>query len=95
MTMNKAFDMFNTQTIETFEASSYAALQRKLDQLNEERRRVEFLREMQKIKTIKIAEFFKAVFATLTNRSEIDDFQKKKLFKIVNLKNTRTSFNMI
>ncbi len=86
ITMNEAFDTFNTQTIEAFETSNYAILQRKLDQLNEKRRRVELLREMQKIRAVKIAEFSKVVLATTTNRSDIDDFQKKKLFKIVNFK---------
>jgi recombinational DNA repair protein RecR len=80
ITMNEAFDTFNTSIVETFE-SNYAVLQRELDQLIEKRRRIELLREMQKTKTIKIAEFFEVVFATSTNRNEIDDFQKKKLFK--------------
>jgi hypothetical protein len=86
ITMNEASDTFNTQTIEALETSNYAALQRKLDQLNEERRRIELLREMQKIRTVKIAEFFEIIFATTTNRNDIDDFQKKKFFKIVNSK---------
>jgi hypothetical protein len=81
--MNEAFDTFNTSTVEAFE-SNYAALQRELDQLNEKRRRVELLREMQKTKTVKIAEFSEVMFATSTNCNEIDDFQKKKFFKIVN-----------
>jgi hypothetical protein len=84
--MNETFDTFDTQTIETFEVSNYAALQQELDQLNEKRRRVQLLRKMQRIRTIKIAEFFEEIFAALTNRSEIDDLQKKKLFKIVNFK---------
>jgi hypothetical protein len=84
--MNEAFDTFNTQTIEAFEASNYAALQRELDLLNEKSRRIDFLREMQKIRTIKTAEFSHVIFATSTNRSDIDDFQKKKFFKIVNYK---------
>jgi hypothetical protein len=46
ITMNEAFDTFNTQTIEAFETSNYAALQRKLDQLNEKRQRIELLREI-------------------------------------------------
>ncbi len=54
--------------------------------MNEKRRRVELLREVQKTRTIKIAEFFEIILATSTNRSEIDDLQKKKLFKIVNSK---------
>jgi recombinational DNA repair protein RecR len=83
--MNEIFDTFNTSIIEAFE-SNYVVLQRELNQLNEERRRIELLREMQKTKTIKIAEFFEVIFATLTNRNEIDDLQKKKLFKIVNFK---------
>ncbi len=86
VTMNKTFDTFSTQTIDAFKTSNYAVLQRKLDQLNEKRRRIELLREMQKIKAVKTAEFFETVLATLTNRSEIDDLQKKKLFKIVNFK---------
>jgi hypothetical protein len=83
--MNEAFDTFNTSTIEALE-SIYAALQRELDQLNEKRRRVELLREMQKTKATKTAEFSEIIFATSTNCSEIDDLQKKKLFKIVNSK---------
>jgi hypothetical protein len=83
--MNETFDTFSMSIIETFE-SNYAVLQRELDQLNEKRRRVELLREMQKTRTIKIAEFSEVILATSTNRNEIDDFQKKKLFKIVNFK---------
>jgi hypothetical protein len=85
ITMNEAFDTFNTSTIEALK-SNYAVLQRELDQLNEKRRRIELLREMQKTKAVKTAEFSEVVFATSTNRSEIDDLQKKKLFKIVNSK---------
>ncbi len=85
ITMNEAFDTFNTSTVETFE-SNYAVLQRELDQLNKKRRRIEFLRKMQKTRTIKIVEFFEIIFATLTNRNEIDDLQKKNFFKIVNFK---------
>jgi recombinational DNA repair protein RecR len=73
ITMNEAFDTFNTSIIKAFE-SNYAVLQRELDQLNEKRRRIELLREMQKTKTIKTVEFFKIIFATSTNRNEIDDF---------------------
>jgi recombinational DNA repair protein RecR len=83
--MNEAFDTFNTLIIEAFE-SNYAALQRELDQLNEKRRRVELLREMQKMRTVKTAEFSEIILATTTNRNEIDDLQKKKFFKIVNFK---------
>ncbi len=85
ITMNEAFDTFSTSIIEAFE-SNYAALQRELDQLNEKRRRIELLREMQKTRTVKIAEFFEVIFATSTNRNEIDDLQKKNFFKIVNFK---------
>jgi hypothetical protein len=84
--MNEAFDTFCTQTIEAFKASNYATLQRELDQLNEKRRRVELLREMQKIRAVKTAEFSNVILKTSTNRSEIDDLQKKKFFKIVNFK---------
>jgi hypothetical protein len=83
--MNEALDTFSTPTIEAFEPN-YAALQRELDQLNEKRRRVELLREMQKTKTVKTAGFSEVVLATSTDRSEINDLQKKKLFKIVNSK---------
>ncbi len=85
ITMNEAFDTFNTSIVEAFE-SNYAVLQRKLDQLNEKRRRIELLRKMQKTKAIKTAEFSEVIFATSTNRSEIDDLQKKKFFKIMNFK---------
>jgi hypothetical protein len=83
--MNETVDTFNTSIIEAFE-SNYAALQRELDQLNEKRRRIELLRKVQKTKAIKIIEFFEIIFATSTNRNEIDDLQKKKFFKIVNFK---------
>ncbi len=89
VTMNETFDTFDTQTIETFEVSNYAALQQELDQLNEKRRRAQLLRKMQRIRAVKIAEFFEETSAALTNRSEIDDLQKKKLFKIVNFKKYR------
>ncbi len=85
ITMNEAFDTFSTSIVEALK-SNYAALQRELDQLNEKRRRIELLREMQKTKAVKIAEFSEVIFATSTNRNEIDDLQKKKLFKIVNSK---------
>ncbi len=85
ITMNETVDTFNTSIIEAFE-SNYAALQRELDQLNEKRRRIELLRKVQKTKAIKIIEFFEIIFATSTNRNEIDDLQKKKFFKIVNFK---------
>jgi hypothetical protein len=84
--MNETFDTFNTQTIEAFKTSNYAALQRELDQLNEKRRRVELLREMQKIRAIKIVEISEVGLAMSTNRNEIDDLQKKKFLKIVNFK---------
>jgi hypothetical protein len=86
ITMNETFDTFNTQIIEALEISNYVTLQRELDQLNKKRRRIELLREMQKISTIKTVEFSEVIFAMSTNRSEIDDLQKKKFFKIVNSK---------
>jgi hypothetical protein len=95
ITINETFNTFNTQTIKTFKASSYAALQRELDQLNEKRRRVEFSREMQKIKAVKMIEFSEIILAMSTNRNEIDDFQKKFFLKLRILKNTKTLFNMI
>jgi hypothetical protein len=85
ITMNETFDTFSTLIVEAFK-SNYIALQRELDQLNEKRRRVKLLREMQKTKAVKIAEFSEIILATSTNRNEIDDLQKKKLFKIVNFK---------
>jgi hypothetical protein len=85
ITMNETFDTFNTSIIEAFE-SNYAALQRELDQLNEKRRRIELLREMQKTRTIKIVEFSEIIFTMSTNRNEINDLQKKKFFKIMNFK---------
>ncbi len=41
---------------------------------------------MQKIKIIKIVEFLDETFVILTNRTLIDELQKKKLFKIVDSK---------
>jgi hypothetical protein len=63
--MNETFDTFNTSIIKLFE-SNYAVLQRKLDQLNEKRRRIELLRDMQKTKAIKIVEFFEIIFTMST-----------------------------
>jgi recombinational DNA repair protein RecR len=76
--MNEAFDMFNTSIIEVFE-SNYAVLQRELDQLNEKRRRIELLREVQKTRTVKIVKFSEIIFATSTNCNEIDDSSKKEI----------------
>ncbi len=84
--MNETSDTFDTQIIEASKISNYAVLQRELNQLNKERQQTQLLREMQKIKTIKIVEFFDETSVILTNRTLIDEFQKKKLFKIVNSK---------
>jgi hypothetical protein len=54
ITMNETFDTLNTQSIEAFEASNHAALQRELDQFNEERRRVKLLREIRKIRASRL-----------------------------------------
>ncbi len=85
-TMNEIFDTFDTQIIEASEISNYAALQRELNQLNAKRERVKLLREMQRVRIAKIARFSDETSFALTNRILIDDFQKKKLFKIVNSK---------
>ncbi len=61
-------------------------MQRELNQLNKERQQTQLFREMQKIKTVKIIKFFDETLVILTNRTLIDEFQKKKLFKIVNSK---------
>ncbi len=53
---------------------------------------------MQKIRIIKIVEFSNNTFVTLTNRILIDEFQKKKFFKIVDSKKykniTQHDFNI-
>ncbi len=53
-TMNETFDTFDTQIIEASKISNYAILQRELNQLNKERQQTQLLREVQKIKAIKI-----------------------------------------
>ncbi len=85
-TMNETSDTFDTQIIEASEISNYAILQRELNQLNRERQQTQLLREVQKIKAVKIVEFLDETFVTLTNRTLIDELQKKKLFKIVDSK---------
>ncbi len=85
-TMNEIFNTFDTQIIEVSKISNYAILQRELNQLNKKRQQTQLLCEMQKIRTIKIVEFFDETFVTLTNRTLINKLQKKKLFKIVDLK---------
>jgi hypothetical protein len=66
-TMNETFDTFDTQIIEASKISNYAVLQRELNQLNKERQQTQLLREMQKIKTVKIVEFLDETFVILTN----------------------------
>ncbi len=85
-TMNETSDTFDTQTIEASEISNYAILQRELNQLNKERQQTQLFREVQKIRTIKIVKFSNETFVILTNETLIDEFQKKKLFKIINSK---------
>ncbi len=85
-TINETFDTFDTQIIEASEISNNAILQRELNQLNKEHQQTQLLREMQKIRAVKIVEFFDETDVTLTNRTLIDEFQKKKLFKIVDSK---------
>ncbi len=85
-TMNETFDTFDTQIIEASKIFNYAILQRELNQLNKKRQQTQLLREMQKIKIIKTVVFSDEIFVILTNRTLIDELQKKKLFKIVDLK---------
>jgi hypothetical protein len=84
--MNETSDKFDTQIIKALKISNYAILQRELNQLNKKRQQTQFLREMQKIRTTKIVEFFDETFITLTNRILMNELQKKKFFKIVNSK---------
>ncbi len=90
-TMNETSDTFDTQIIKALKISNYAILQRELNQLNKERQQTQLLREMQKIRAAKIAEFSDETSVILTNRTLIDEFQKKKLFKIVDSKKYKST----
>jgi hypothetical protein len=75
------------KTIEVVQQKfDYAILQTELNQLEQERKRIELLRKVKKAKAIKIAEFSETQLVFLMNRVIIDELQKKKLFKIVNSK---------
>jgi hypothetical protein len=64
----------------------YATLQIEFNQFEQKREGIEFLKKIEKTKAIKIVEFFENKFVFLMNRIMINEFQKKKFFKIINLK---------
>jgi activator of 2-hydroxyglutaryl-CoA dehydratase len=89
--MNQISNIFESQIMKAIEISTqqkfdYAILQVELNQLEQKRKRIELLKKIEKTKTIKIAEFSETQFAFSMNRIMIDEFQKKKLFKIMNSK---------
>jgi archaellin len=61
-TMNQTSNIFESQIMKTIKISTqqkfdYAILQAELNQLEQERKRVELLKKIEKTKTIKIVEF--------------------------------------
>jgi hypothetical protein len=80
-----------TIKISTQQKFDYAILQIELNQFEQKRKRVKFLKKIEKTKTIKIAEFFETQFAFLMNRIMIDELQKKKFFKIMNSKKNKNT----
>jgi hypothetical protein len=90
-TMNQTSNIFESQIMKAIKVSTqqkfdYATLQIELNQFEQKRKRIELLRKIEKTKAIKTVEFSEIQFAFLMNRIMIDEFQKKKLFKIMNSK---------
>jgi hypothetical protein len=75
-----------TIEISTQQKFDYAILQIEFNQFEQKRKRVELLKKIKKKRTIKIVEFSETQFVFLMNRIMIDEFQKKKIFKIMNSK---------
>ncbi len=65
--MNEIFDTFDTQIIEVSKISNYAILQRELNQLDKKCQQTQLLREVQKIKAVKIFESLDETLVILTN----------------------------
>jgi predicted ribonuclease YlaK len=63
----------------------YAILQTELNQLKQKRKRVELLKKIKKRKRLKSLNFLK-LNSFVNEWIMIDEFQKKKFFKIINLK---------
>jgi activator of 2-hydroxyglutaryl-CoA dehydratase len=90
-TMNQTSNIFESLIMKTIKVSTqqkfdYAILQIELNQFEQERKRVELLKKIEKTKTIKITEFFEIQIISLMNRIMIDELQKKKFFTIMNSK---------
>jgi hypothetical protein len=85
--------------VSTQQKFDYAILQVELNQFEQERKRIELLKKIEKAKAIKIVEFFENKFVFLMNRIMIDELQKKKFFKIMNSKKyknaTQYDFNIL
>ncbi len=99
-TMNQTSNIFDSQIMKTMKVSTqqkfdYAILQVEFNQFKQKRERVELLKKIEKTKTIKIAEFFENKFVSLMNRIMINEFQKKKFFKIMNSKKYKSAHNTI
>jgi hypothetical protein len=90
-TMNQTSNIFENQIMKTIKVSTqqkfdYAILQIEFNQFEQKRKRVELFKKIEKTKAIKTVEFSETQFASLMNRIMIDEFQKKKFFKIMNSK---------
>jgi hypothetical protein len=89
-TMNQTSNIFESQTMRAIEVAQqkldYATLQTELDQLEQKRERIELLRKVKKAKAVKTVEFSETQLALLMNQIMIDEFQKKKFFKIIDSK---------
>jgi activator of 2-hydroxyglutaryl-CoA dehydratase len=99
-TMNQISNIFESQIMKAIKVSTqqkfdYATLQVELNQFEQKRKRIELLKKIEKTKAIKIAEFFENKFVFLMNRIMIDEFQKKKLFKIMNSKKYKNAHSTI
>jgi activator of 2-hydroxyglutaryl-CoA dehydratase len=101
--MNQTSNIFESQIMRAIKVSTqqkfdYATLQVELNQFEQKRERIELLKKVEKAKAIKIVEFFENKLASLMNRIMIDEFQKKKFFKIMNSKKyknaTQHDFNI-
>jgi hypothetical protein len=90
-TMNQTSNIFESQIMKTIKISTqqkfdYATLQIEFNQFEHKWKRVKLLKKIEKAKAIKIVEFFENKLVLLMNQIMINEFQKKKFFKIMNSK---------
>jgi hypothetical protein len=77
--------------VSTQQKLDYAILQVELNQFEQKRKRIELLKKIEKTKAIKTVEFSETQLVFLMNRIMIDEFQKKKFFKIMNSKKYKST----